>query len=129
MGEPATILIIDDDASIRIIAKRALEGFGYVVVVADDGEAGLRTLRSHEGRVNGVLLDLTMPGMSGEDTLRAITTDSTKVPVVVMSGHEELSIESYRAEGLVAGFLHKPFTLENLREAVEEALAEELGRP
>ena len=127
MGERATILVIDDDASIRLIAKRALESFGYLAVIADDGEAGVRTLRSHEGRVNGVLLDLTMPGMSGEDTLRAINAESAKIPVIVMSGLEELSIESYRAEGLVAGFLHKPFTLEDLREAVEGALAGAAG--
>jgi DNA-binding response OmpR family regulator len=122
VGDFATILVIDDDVTIRLIARRALESFGYLTLVAEDGAAGVRTLQMRAGGVDAILLDLTMPGMSGEDTLRAISAERAATPVIVMSGLDETSIEGYRSEGLIAGFLHKPFTLEHLRAALEDAL-------
>ena len=119
MGDRTTILVIDDDASVRLITRRALESFGYRAILAEDGESGVLALGEQPALV---LMDLSMPGMSGEATLRAINAGVPATPVVVMSGFDEETLPDYRAEGLIAGFLQKPFSLDGLRTALESAI-------
>jgi DNA-binding response OmpR family regulator len=78
------ILAIDDDPLARDIYEKILVDAGYDVVVAADGKAGVAAFKA--GRFDCVILDIYMPGMSGLDVLEALDPDSTKVPVIAVSG-------------------------------------------
>src|SRR5216683_7413581 len=84
MSDVATVLLIDDDESVRRASKRVLEHDGLVVLEASDGHVGLR--RFHEDAPSAVLVDLRMPGIDGLDVLREIVAESPETPVVVVSG-------------------------------------------
>jgi len=117
-----TILVIDDEALVRKLTRRALESVGYIVWDADSGAAGLGVLAEQEPPIALVLLDMSMPGMSGEETLRAIHARHRVTRVVILSGFEEESVAAFALEGLIDGFIQKPFTLEALHGVVEVAL-------
>ncbi|HKU42970.1 MAG TPA: PAS domain S-box protein, partial [Polyangiales bacterium] len=84
------VLVIDDDAGVRSIARRMLETFGFSVLEAADGESGAAAFIEHAGDCALVLLDMTMPKLNGEETLRAIRRVRSDVPVLLMSGYNEL---------------------------------------
>ena len=67
-----TILLIDDDVMVRQVAERALSSFGYQVLVADRSDAGIRTLQEHRDGISLVILDLSMPGSDGEQTIKEL---------------------------------------------------------
>jgi sigma-B regulation protein RsbU (phosphoserine phosphatase) len=89
MGGVTTILIIDDDDSVRRASRRILETRDFQVLEAPDGESGLRTFREHAP--TAVLLDLRMPGMDGLDVLRELVAESPETPVIVVSGESTMS--------------------------------------
>ena len=116
------VLVIDDDPGVRSIARRMLEAFGFTVFEAADGESGAAAFVEHAGRCALVLLDMTMPKMNGEETLRAIRRVRGDVPVLLMSGYNELEASQRFASGGLAGFLEKPFTADDLAQKVQSAL-------
>ncbi|MFO0843301.1 MAG: PAS domain S-box protein [Gemmataceae bacterium] len=104
-----TVLVVDDEPTIRDLARRALEPAGFWVLEAGDGAEGLELFRQHRQEVVAVLLDLTMPRMDGLEALRGLRLLQADVPVLVMSGYSETEV-STRFAGLGAnGFLQKPF--------------------
>lgn len=117
-----TILVIDDEEIVRRTAKATLERFGYDVVVAEDGQQGLDTFRRLADRVDVVLLDMTMPVLSGEETFRELRMIRPDVKVILSSGYNEVeAIRRFTGKGL-AGFLQKPYTAARLAEAVRSVL-------
>jgi PAS domain S-box-containing protein len=120
-------LVIDDEPAVRHVAQRMLASFGMEVVVAAAGQEAIDRLRERPDAFSVVLLDLTMPEMSGDETYRQLRTIRADLPVVLMSGfsHQEAAA---RFDGhVLAGFLQKPFRLERLREIVRDAV-EHRGR-
>ena len=114
-----TVLIIDDEESVRMVATKMLKALGFQVLAASDGEQGLRVYRAHSDRIAAVLLDLTMPRMDGEETFRELHRICPDVCVILMSGfNEQEAAARFVGKGL-AGFLQKPFTPEDLRERLE----------
>ncbi len=114
------VLVIDDESVVRQMARLALERFGYRVMVAADGRAGLDRLRETP-EISLVLLDLTMPVMSGEQALREIKQLRPELPVVLSSGYTEAeALRRFEGMGL-AGFLQKPYTAERLAEKIKFA--------
>ena len=108
------VLIIDDDSGVRAVARRLLKLFGFEVIEAENGKEGLDVFGRRASEVRAVLLDLTMPEMSGEETFRDLRSIRQAVPVILTSGYNELEATSrFRSKGL-AGFLQKPFTPEEL---------------
>jgi len=103
------VLVIDDEESVRVTTSRILRRMGFEVVAAADGEEGLRCYRERADELALVLLDLTMPRMDGESTLREIRALRADVPVLLVSGYnEQTALE--RLRGLrVDGFIQKPF--------------------
>ena len=100
-----------------------LSTFGLEVVTAASGQEGLARLRERPRAFSVVLLDLTMPGMSGDETYQHLRSIRSDLPVVLMSGfsHQEAAA---RFDGhMLAGFLQKPFRLERLREIVRGAVS------
>lgn len=119
-----TVLVIDDEPSVRALTQRALERFGNIVLTAADGEAGVETYREHADVVDAVLLDMTMPVMNGEEVLAALHSLDPALPVVLMSGYSEQEARARFAENGIAGFLQKPFQIRTLREKVESVLGQ-----
>jgi CheY-like chemotaxis protein len=118
-----TVLVVDDEPDVLELTEEMLRRTGFAVLGAQEGREGVETFRKHARDIEVVLLDLTMPGISGEEVLSEIHRLQPGLPVVLMSGYsEELAVS--RFEGRIAGFLHKPFTQEQLAEVLRAALRE-----
>ena len=125
-GDETTILVVDDDDTVREFIKVALEGFGYRVMAAADGASGLAIYREHYLEIDLVLLDMMMPDLDGAALFRALRQWDPQVKCLMVSGYAEAAeVEALRAEGLL-GLIKKPFTLTTLAKRVEEALVGEL---
>ncbi len=119
---PETILVVDDEEEVRRIAVRMLERFGFQVLTAAQGSDGVEMYRSHADDIALVLLDMTMPRMNGVEVFHQIRQINPTARVVLMSGYDEQeATRQFAGEGL-AGFLHKPFTLTDLRAKIDQVL-------
>ncbi len=118
-----TILVVDDEPSVRAVTARALQSFGFEVLEAADGTEGVETYAANRHRIVCTLLDMTMPRMGGEEAFRAIREIDPGARVLLMSGFTEQD-SLVRFAGLdLAGFVQKPYELSTLRSAVQAALA------
>jgi PAS domain S-box-containing protein len=122
-----TVLVVDDEEIVRVTAKHALERYGYRIMVANDGVSALEAYREQLELINLVLLDLTMPVMNGEETLRRLQMLNPDVKVLLSSGYNEVeAVQRFAGKGL-AGFIQKPYTAAGLAEKVREALVGRRG--
>jgi DNA-binding NtrC family response regulator len=101
-----------------------LERMGLAVVTAVNGREGLAALERLEGRVSAVLLDMMMPELGGEDTFHEIRRRYPDLPVVLSSGYNEQDATSGFAGRGLAGFVQKPYQLEELRATFRRVLGE-----
>jgi signal transduction histidine kinase/ActR/RegA family two-component response regulator len=122
-----TVLVVDDDPMVRSVARRLLESFGLTVVVADGGPEAIARVAAAPGSVDAVLLDMTMPEMSGPDVFARLRVIKPSLPVVLMSGYHEDELSSEVGAG-ISGFVQKPFTPADLSSRMRVALAE-IHRP
>ena len=118
----ALVLIIDDEESVRSLAARIVERAGGHTLQAPDGETGLEMVRVHGDALRCVLLDLSMPRLSGEQVLPLIRELRPRLPVVVMSGYDTEELRARLAAAAPVAFLQKPFRPQELYAAVEQAL-------
>lgn len=120
-----TILVVDDEEIVRDLARRALEHHGYRAMVAAGGAEAIDILRDCRDRIQLVVLDLSMPGMSGEETLPELRRLNPNLQVIVSSGHSES--EALRPfDGLnVSHFIQKPYTVQALARKVKSVLEQE----
>jgi len=110
-----TVLVVDDEPAVRLVATRILSHAGFQVVTAGDGVEGVEQFRAHQGEIVAVLLDMTMPRMGGAETFRALREIAPSVKVILTSGHDEQQmIGRFTGQGL-AGFIQKPYTPRGLR--------------
>jgi len=117
-----TVLLVDDEMSVRESTGRLLEELGFNVLVAENGEKGLHTFATHVKDIVAVILDLTMPCLSGGEVFEKIRQLRPHMPVLLSSGYnEENTMERFTGEGL-AGFLHKPFSITELASKLEHCL-------
>jgi CheY-like chemotaxis protein len=123
-----TILVVDNEAVVRNLAKTVLERHGYVVLVAADGREAVETYRHQGGRIAVVLLDWIMPVLSGADTLTELRHLSPEVRVVLTSGGllepgtVPPAVGAFGAQTLPPIFLPKPYRTADLLAAVAAAL-------
>jgi PAS domain S-box-containing protein len=116
------VLIIDDEDVVRRTTKATLERYGYDVLLTEDGRQGVEMFRAMTDRISVVLLDLTMPVVSGEEALREIRAINPNVRVILTSGFNEVeAVRRFTGKGL-AGFLQKPYTSQRLAEVVSSVL-------
>jgi CheY-like chemotaxis protein len=115
------ILIVDDDDGVRTLLRRALVGRGYRVLLASDGASGLRLFERQADTISLVMMDVTMPGMSGFDAVKILRSNGSRVPVLLSSGYEVDPAQAAAAQ--VSGVLAKPYDVPALLEAVEAAIA------
>jgi DNA-binding response OmpR family regulator len=113
------VLVVDDEPQILRLARIALEQIGLVVLTASDGREAVEVFERERSRIDLVILDRSLPKLSGERVLRELRALDAGVRVVVSSG------ESFPAKMEFPGvrqFLGKPYTIAVLRQVVEEAL-------
>lgn len=118
-----TVLVVDDDEAVRTFASMALEELGYRTIRAADAAEALRLL-DDGARIDMLLTDVLMPGLSGVDLARRMGERGVCVPVVFMSGYEHRRPANGRVTDKNSLCLAKPLDLEALGEAVEAALAD-----
>jgi PAS domain S-box-containing protein len=121
-GGSETVLVVDDERSLRDISSQVLESHGYRVLTAASGEEALEVYRQQAGEVDLVLLDLIMPGMGGNKALQAILALNPSARVVIASGYSANGHVKVALEGGAAGFLAKPYPGSELLRAVRRAL-------
>jgi PAS domain S-box-containing protein len=119
-----TILVVDDDEGVRELTEETLERAGLSVLCARDGREAVETFRKHQGEIRAVLLDRTMPDMSGEEAFDRIRRVRSDARVVLVSGYSEERAARHFADKDLAGFLKKPFLPETLLERIRGALGE-----
>jgi signal transduction histidine kinase len=124
----ASILVVDDEEVVRRTAASMLEQHGYSVVTAENGRAAVDLFRELDGRVDVVLLDMTMPVMDGEQTLRELKAVRPDIPVILSSGYNEAEVVRRFAGGEFAGFIQKPYTSSRLREKIRRILEKHASR-
>lgn len=117
-----TILVVDDEPQVRTITELLLSSFGFTILTAEDGAAGLKVFTEKVDTIDLVIMDLTMPKMSGVQACRAMRACKPGIRVILTSGYNEnSSVDELRSDGLT-DFLQKPFELESLIAVTRKAL-------
>ena len=121
-GGGETIMVVDDESSLRRLGEAILSRAGYRVVTAPDGETALELLASLQPRPELIVLDLSMPGMGGEGCLTQVTRDYADVKVLVATGFSaNLTREKLMALGAV-GVIGKPYTVNDILQKIRRVL-------
>ena len=122
LGGTETVLLVEDEDSVRQLVRDTLAAKGYRVVEAENGEAGMIAAARHAGRIDLIITDVVMPGMGGRELVKQLTQMRPESKVLYLSGYTEDSISSEGTIETDAAFLQKPFTLQNLSRKVREVL-------
>jgi len=112
------VLIVDDEPQIRAVAAQMLELAGWQVTSAEDGYEALALFGSEPDRFDVVLLDMTMPGISGAEALARIRQFRPEQPVLLTSGYNEQEVADLLVQDAACAFIQKPYTAARLREQV-----------
>jgi len=121
-GKASVILIVDDEEAVRTTARSALERDGHEVLTASSGAEGLEIYGKNMGRIGLILLDLSMPGMSGSETLTGLRRISPWVRVAILSGYSEQEFSARFGDMQLLNYIQKPFTSASLASAVHTIL-------
>jgi two-component system, cell cycle sensor histidine kinase and response regulator CckA len=117
-----TVLVVDDEETVRKVTTRILESLGFDVALAVDGMDGVHQFEAAGDKLRLVLLDLTMPRMDGETAFQEFQKLNPDVPVILMSGFNEQEVVSQFGTSGLAGFLQKPFMLSMVESKLREVL-------
>lgn len=121
-----TILVIDDEAAIRILLEQMLEMMGYKVLLASSGEEGVEVYRENEERISLVIVDMMMTGINGLQCFEQLKKINPEVRAVLCSGYSRESRAHEMLEAGVGGFLQKPFKYGNLAEMIDKNLTPQI---
>jgi CheY-like chemotaxis protein len=119
-----TVLVVDDVEGVWRFVKTSLERAGFRVLIARDGASAIEVVKSRDSEVDAVLLDLSMPGLSGMEAGRKIRKVAPSIPICYMSGYtEDFAVTQLADDDFSGHFLQKPFTprqlIAKLRYAME----------
>ena len=117
-----TVLLVEDEDSVRELVRETLAIRGYRVLEADNGEAGLRVAEQHGDEIDILITDVVMPGMGGRELAKRLMAMRPKIGVLYLSGYTEDAIVNHGALDSGTAFLQKPFTLQKLAQKVREVL-------
>ena len=122
----STVLVVDDEFEVRDVVKDMLTARGLQVLTAEDGDRAIEVFKQHADSIDVVLLDMAMPGKSGDEVLQEIAAIRPDARVIVSSGFIEENTTSRFGPAKPAAFLHKPFTTDALMERIRGVLKERL---
>jgi CheY-like chemotaxis protein len=117
-----TILLVEDEANLRYLARQFLEKQGYKVIDAADGAVAMQIAVAHDGVIHMLLTDVIMPGMNGRELAQRVCEIRPNVQVLYMSGYTENVIGHNGTLDAGVRLLQKPFTLRDLKTKVREVL-------
>ena len=121
ISENDRVLFVDDEQMLRSVIKEELEQLGYTVLTAADGAEALQCYREHKNEIALTILDLIMPGMSGEEVLKSIISLDAKAKIIISSGHTDHHL-SKEIRGMARAVLNKPLMLKELSQAVRKII-------
>jgi DNA-binding NtrC family response regulator len=119
-NDPVTILLVDDEQSVRAIVVKILRRAKYNVIEAENGETALQIAKTHPGKIDIVITDMFMPGLRGPEVVQALTPMRPGLRALFMSGYADQDSRTSVPSG--ANFLSKPFSGQELTAAVEAVL-------
>lgn len=116
------VLVVDDQPSVREFAARVLRRRGYTVLEAVSGPAAVEMAEAARGRVQLLLTDVVLPGMTGDELARTLQASNPDLRVVFMSGYEEHELSDRGIQSVGTAYITKPFDAAVLTLMVEGAL-------
>ena len=116
------VLVVDDEAAIRLSAQQTLESFGYRVLTADGGAEALALFEAHKQEIDVVLTDMMMPGMDGLAIIQALLTIKPHIKIIAASGLAATDTVAKATNVGIRHFLPKPYTAESLLNLLNEVL-------
>ena len=119
-----TVMVVEDDAPVRLTVCATLERSGYTALEAENGDAAKRLAKEHEGEIHLLLSDVVMPGMDGPKVADAVREAHPKVRVLYMSGYSDGSLDQLDGTNEKIQLLSKPFTRQDLLAKIREVLDE-----
>jgi two-component system cell cycle sensor histidine kinase/response regulator CckA len=126
--EATTLLLVEDYRPVRDLARKVLTRHGYRVLTAPSAEEALTLAREFAGRIDVLVTDIVMPGLSGQELVRRLRDVRPGVATIYMSGYTGDTLDGLGLQDQGAEFLQKPFTPASLAQKVREVLAR-IGRP
>jgi len=118
-----TLLLVEDEAPVRMFAARALRNKGYTVLEADCGEMAIEVMDAQGAEVDLIITDVIMPGINGPTMIETVAPKFPRVKVIFISGYaEDVFVQNYGSEREF-NFLPKPFTLKQLASKVKEVIS------
>jgi two-component system cell cycle sensor histidine kinase/response regulator CckA len=126
-GAGATILLVEDEASVRSTVRRLLERHEYRVLEATNGQDALALITARQGEVDLILSDMVMPGMGGAELATRVRAFAPTLPILLMTGYTEEALARNGDRPLDQEIIEKPFTLHIVLEKVRMALARKAG--
>jgi two-component system cell cycle sensor histidine kinase/response regulator CckA len=129
VGGCETVLLVEDEESVRELVHVTLVSRGYKVLEAENGEAGLRIAEACKEPIDILITDVVMPGMGGRELAKRLLTLRPGISVLYLSGYTEDAVVTQGALGPRTAFLQKPFTLQNLAKKVREVLRTRSATP
>ncbi|MGH7607082.1 MAG: ATP-binding protein, partial [Gemmatimonadales bacterium] len=117
-----TVLVVEDEPAVLTLSRRALEAQGYVVLAAADGTAALRIVERHGGRIDLLLTDVVMPGLSGRELADQLAVRRPGMRVLYMSGYPGDAVVQHGSLAPGSAFLQKPFSPDGLARKVRDVL-------
>jgi len=118
-----TVLIVDDEETVRRTFGEILSMVGLQVHYALDGSDGIAQYRMHQQEIDVVLLDMRMPGISGTQTFELLREVDPQVKVILCSGYSEGTVTAQLEHNSLTAFLQKPVKIADLLNAIKSALA------
>ena len=119
-----TILLVEDERSIRELLRKILSSKGYHVIVASDGESALEAAANHQGAIDLVLTDVVLPKLGGPQVVERLRAAHGALRVLYMSGYTAEATSGFEIVGAGTSFLTKPFTPSQLSRRIREVLGE-----
>lgn len=119
-----TVLVVDDEETVRDVAHQMLKRLGFAVIEAEDGQKAIRDFTDFSRDVSLVILDMQMPGLGGSEVFKELAGIDPHVKIIISSGYEEsAATEGIASSPNLAGFIKKPYTFSDLEDSVNRALS------
>ncbi|WP_369795250.1 response regulator [Sporosarcina sp. ZBG7A] len=122
MGSLKKLLIVDDQAGIRLLLDEVFKKEGYETVLAATGKEAL--LRVENDEPDCILLDMKMPGMNGDEVLKQVKSDRPNLPVVMMTAYDVIETSDSEAQHQADHYFTKPFDIHQVRHTINHLLRE-----